>query len=40
MGWTKRGPAMSAYDEFIALRAPDGSMAYGMAEHGVVRQLH
>jgi hypothetical protein len=40
MGWTKRGPAMSAYDEFVALRTSDGSEAFGMAEHGVVRQLY
>jgi hypothetical protein len=40
MGSTKRGPAISAYDEFLALRAPDGSMAFGIAEHAVVRQLY
>lgn len=40
MGWTKSGPAMSAYDEFIGLNSNDGGgQAFGMAEHGVVRQL-
>ena len=39
MGWIRRGPAMSAYDEFVTLIGPDGSEAFGMAEHGVVRHL-
>jgi len=39
MGWTRSGPTMSAFDEFVALRGPDGNEAFGMAEHGIVRNL-
>lgn len=39
MSWERRGPAMSAYDEFAPFALPDGSPGYGVAEHGTVRQL-
>jgi hypothetical protein len=39
MSWERHGPTMSAYDEFAAFRAPDGSQGFGVAEHGSVRQL-
>lgn len=39
MGWERRGPAMSSYDEFCAFRTGDGTEGFGVAEHGSVRQL-
>jgi hypothetical protein len=40
MSWERRGPAMSAYDEFAPFTLPDGSTGFGVAEHGTVRQLY
>jgi hypothetical protein len=39
MGWERRGPAMSAYDEFCPFVLADGTAGYGVAQHGNVRQL-
>jgi hypothetical protein len=39
MGWERIGPTMSAYDEFLELRAPDGRGGYGFVEQGIVRRL-
>jgi len=40
MGAERTGPTHSAYDEFSALEASDGSRGFGMIEQGVVRQIH
>jgi hypothetical protein len=40
MSWERHGPTMSAYDEFCPFKMPDGTLGYGVAEHGNVRQLH
>jgi hypothetical protein len=40
MGWTKNGPAMSAYDEFVRVRTANGDEAIGVIEHGILRRLH
>jgi hypothetical protein len=40
MGWERKGPAMSAYDEFCPFVLPDGTRGYGVAQHGNVRQLY
>jgi hypothetical protein len=40
MGWTKRGPAMSAYDEFVRVRTAEGDIAVGVIEHGILRRLY
>lgn len=40
MGWTKSGPAMSAYDEFVRIRTESGDEAVGVVEHGILRRLH
>lgn len=39
MGPERRGPAMSAYDEFAPFRAAGGEVGFGLAEHGIVRRL-
>jgi hypothetical protein len=39
MGSERRGPTMSAYDEFAAFASADGRSGFGLAEHGVVRRL-
>jgi hypothetical protein len=39
MGPERDGPAMSAYDEFGPFETSDGTPGFGLAEHGVVRQL-
>jgi hypothetical protein len=39
MGWTKNGPAMAAYDEFVAIRTDSGDEAFGVVEHGILRRL-
>jgi hypothetical protein len=39
MSWERRGPTMSAYDEFAAFHLPDGREGFGVAEHGSVRQV-
>lgn len=39
MGWERVGPTMSAYDEFMELRAADGRGGYGFVEQGIVRRL-
>jgi hypothetical protein len=40
MSWERRGPAMSAYDEFAPFTTSDGASGFGVAEHGTVRQLY
>lgn len=40
MGWTKNGPAMAAYDEFVAVRTDSGDEAIGVVEHGILRRLY
>jgi hypothetical protein len=40
MGWERRGPTMSAYDEFCAFCTGDGAKGFGVAEHGTVRMLY
>ena len=39
MGWARRGPAMSSYDEFAAVTTDRGERGFGMFEHGIIRQL-
>jgi hypothetical protein len=42
MGSERRGPAMSAYDEFCGFHAAGGveeEEGFGLAEHGTVRRL-
>jgi hypothetical protein len=39
MGDERAGPAMSCFDEFARFTTPDGHAGFGLAEHGVVRQL-
>ena len=39
MGEERAGPAMSCFDEFAPFTVADGSRGFGLAEHGVVRQL-
>ena len=39
MGWVRRGPTMSAYDEFLPVVTGDGERGFAMVEHGSVRNL-
>jgi hypothetical protein len=39
MGWERIGPTMSAFDEFLELRSPDGRGGHGFVEQGIVRRL-
>jgi hypothetical protein len=39
MGWTRRGPAMSAFDEFTPVRTSTGEDSFAMIEHGILRNL-
>jgi len=39
MGWERRGPTMSAYDEFDRVRTGDGRDGIGLTEQGVVRRI-
>lgn len=39
MGDERDGPAMSCFDEFAPFTSADGAGGFGLAEHGVVRQL-
>lgn len=39
MGPVRRGPSMSAYDEFAPFKTSDGTTGFGLAEHGTVRHL-
>jgi hypothetical protein len=39
MGWERRAPAMSCYDEFAPVSTDHGDHGFGMFEHGIIRQL-
>ena len=39
MGWERRGPTMSAYDEFDRARSSDGAEGVTLTEQGVVRRI-
>ncbi|HEY3240956.1 MAG TPA: hypothetical protein VGL92_15415 [Acidimicrobiia bacterium] len=39
MGWERRGPTMSAYDEFDRIRTVEGAEGITVTEQGVVRRL-
>jgi len=39
MGWERRGPTMSAYDEFNHVRSDAGDAGISIAEQGVVRRV-
>jgi hypothetical protein len=39
MGWERRGPTMSAYDEFDRIRTAEGAEGITVTEQGVVRRL-
>jgi hypothetical protein len=39
MGHHRTGPAMAAYDEFVAFATDDGRRGHGMVEQGIVRRL-
>lgn len=39
MGWERRAPVMSAYDEFDRIRATGGATGVAITEQGVVRRL-
>jgi hypothetical protein len=39
MGWERRGPTMSAYDEFDWVQTADGTEGVTLTEQGVVRRL-
>lgn len=39
MGAVRRGPTVSAYDEFIQFTIGDGEHGHGLAEHDIVRKL-
>ena len=39
MEWPRRGPAMSAYDEFCSFTTDDGLEGFGVVEHGQIRNL-
>ena len=39
MGWERRGPTMSAYDEFNRVRSDAGDEGISIAEQGVVRRV-
>jgi hypothetical protein len=39
MGPERRGPTLSAYDEFVELSTPDGERGYGFIEHASLRRL-
>jgi hypothetical protein len=39
MGWVRRGPTMSAYDEFLPVLTSGGTRGFAMVEHGSVRNL-
>lgn len=40
MGWEHTGPAMSAYDEFCAVRTADGQEGFGLIEQGILKRLY
>jgi hypothetical protein len=40
MGWERRGPTMSAYDEFDRARADGGAVGVTLTEQGVVRRIY
>lgn len=39
MGWARRGPTMSAYDEFDRARTADGAEGVTLTEQGVRRMI-
>jgi hypothetical protein len=39
MGPERRGPTLSAYDEFLELVTPDGERGHGFIEHASLRRL-
>jgi hypothetical protein len=39
MGWRQTGTVMSAFDDFVLMRASDGRDIAGLATYGVLRQL-
>ena len=39
MGWERRGPTMSAYDEFDRIRTAGGAEGVTLTEQGIVRRL-
>jgi hypothetical protein len=39
MGPERRGPTLSAYDEFVELSLPSGDRGYGFIEHAALRRL-
>jgi hypothetical protein len=39
MGWERRGPTLSAFDEFCELQSGAGKRGVGLIEQGVVKQL-
>lgn len=39
MGWERKGPAMSDYQEFCPMRTSDGVEGFGQVEHGILREL-
>jgi hypothetical protein len=39
MGWERRGPTMSAYDEFDRVRTEAGAVGVTLTEQGVVRRI-
>lgn len=39
MGWERTGPTLSAFDEFVTLRASDGSEGFGLIEQGIVKTV-
>jgi hypothetical protein len=40
MGWERHGPTMGAFDEFFTVEDSEGRGGFGMAEHGIVRNLY
>jgi hypothetical protein len=39
MGWERKGPTLSAFDEFCSLRTSDGQVGSGLVEQGIVKRL-
>jgi hypothetical protein len=39
MGVERRGPAMSCYDQFVAVETSDGEQGFGIFEAGIIRRL-
>jgi hypothetical protein len=39
MGWERKGPAMSAYDQFDEVQTSDGAIGFAMIENGIIRHL-